>query len=64
VRQYWSSIAGSVLCKACYSMFQRCGTLERQQRPLTQRKAARVDPMTLRQVAAEGGGRAGKRKTA
>jgi predicted NAD-dependent protein-ADP-ribosyltransferase YbiA (DUF1768 family) len=62
--QDWSSLAGSVLCSACYTVFRKSGTLERQQRPLPHSKAARADLKPLGQVEAEDGGRAGKRKAA
>jgi hypothetical protein len=64
--QDWSSLAGSVLCHACYHRFRSGGTIERQRRPHPHSKAARADPKPLGQVAAaaEGGGRAGKRKAA
>jgi hypothetical protein len=47
--QDWSSLAGSVLCQACYLCFNKSGTLER---------------YANKPLAAEGGGRAGKRKAA
>jgi hypothetical protein len=62
--QDWSSIAGSVLCDACYSSFHRRGTLERKQRPLPHSKAARANLKPLGQVAAQCGGRTRKRKAA
>jgi hypothetical protein len=52
------------LCRSCYSRFEVYGTLERQQHPLAHSKAARADLTQQGQVAAEGEGRAGKRKAA
>jgi hypothetical protein len=64
--QDWSSLAGSVLCEACYLRFMTKGTLDRQQRSLPHSKAARSDlkPEPVGQVAAERGGKTGKRKAA
>jgi nicotinic acid mononucleotide adenylyltransferase len=70
--QDWSSLAGSMLCEVCFQKFKRSGTLERpNNKPLaasarrcTYAGCKRSDPKQHGQVAAESGGRTGKRKAA